>query len=223
MVGMRRSGAALASVLWLATGCSQSSSSPSSRGNAGLPGTRFTISVRGETAYLDPLTATTVMLPAGGLVTGPGGIACGISGGVASTSCKAAFPWNDPPLTVTLTATPDVAGGFSYFGFAGACADSGPCVVAVTADRFVAVRFGRTPASLGSHSNFSDPTVHGPKYRAWQAGEPGALDCSACHGGAALLGQGIAPSCAQCHPWPLVTPGTVLTWDQGNWDEKVWQ
>jgi hypothetical protein len=208
-------------ILVVAAGCSGSGAPTSSGSSRGLPGSRFTLSVRGETAYLDPATSTTVMLPEGGRVTAPGGIDCGISSGLAWTRCAASYPWTDPPTTVTITATPDAAAGYAYFAFASACVDSGPCAVAVTSDRFVAVRFARTQAGLGSHSNFSDGAIHGPKYDAWHAGAPGALDCSACHG-PRLRGQGIAPSCAQCHAWPRGTGG-ALTWDQGNWDEKVWQ
>lgn len=213
--------AALAFVL--VVGCTSGSGTPASRASSkGTPGSTFTVTVRGETPYLDPATATTVYLPSGGVVTAAGGIRCGIAGGVASTRCAADYPWGtaDAQTTVAFTAAPDAASGFGFFAFAGACTGSAGCVVTGNADTFVAVRFARTREGLGAHANFSDPSVHGPEYQSFAASVAGALQCTSCHG-ADLLGQGIAVSCAACHPWPVESAG--LTWDAAAWDRSRWR
>ena len=179
-----------------AAGCGGSSGSPSSSGKKGIQGATFTIEVRGETAVLDPATHTTIILPGGGLVASSvGGIDCGYVGGVIHKACVSA-PIAYGTLAVIVTATPDAADGYGYFAWAGACSGSSPCKVDVTSSRLVVVRFATTAAGLGSHPNFSDPSIHGPQY----VNE--SLPCTACHG-AQLQGQGIAPSCSQCHAFPF--------------------
>jgi predicted CxxxxCH...CXXCH cytochrome family protein len=158
------------------------------------------VTVSGETPYFDASSGTTLMLPQGGRVTAAGGLDCGIVIGVASTRCSADYPWGDPgaPTIVAVTATPDAATGFAYFGFAGACSGDGPCSVAGNADALLHVRFGRSRQELGSHPNWTDPALHGPRYLDAQANLPGAWPCATCHG-ATLDGQGIALSCNACH------------------------
>jgi predicted CxxxxCH...CXXCH cytochrome family protein len=183
-----------------AIGCGGSGGGTSSNASRGTPGATFTVKVSGQTPYFDPSSATTLMLPLGGRVTAAGGLDCGIVGGVASTRCSVDYPWGSPgaPTTVAVTATPDAAAGFAYFGFAGACGGEGPCSVTGNADALVLVRFVRSRVELGSHPNWSDPAVHGAKYLEAQAGVPGAWPCATCHG-ATLDGQGIALSCNACH------------------------
>jgi octaheme c-type cytochrome (tetrathionate reductase family) len=193
-----------------AAGCAGGGADPSSSGTGrGVPGSTFTVQVRGEKAYLDPATSTTVFLPDGGLVTASGGIACGFQDGVASTACSADYPWGDAdaPTTVTVTATPVAAGGF--YAFAGSCTGVGsptaPSVCAVTgnADRMVLVRFAPSAAGLGGHPNWSPSlatsSLHVDAFRSWAADPRGyEWKCKECHG-MGLQGQGIAPSCTSCH------------------------
>jgi alpha-tubulin suppressor-like RCC1 family protein len=204
-------GAGVAVLVLTAAGCSGGGNPSSSAGNRGTPGSTFTVEVRGETAHFDAATATTLFLPSGGRVAAAGGIECGIVGGVASTRCAADYPWGDPtaPTTIAFTATPDAAAGFGHHAFAGACTGSGPCVVRGNSDTFVVVRFARTPEELRGHRNFSAEAVHGPEYRAFEAGTAGALQCTACHG-PDLRGQGIAVGCHSCHAWPLVAPSLLV-------------
>lgn len=123
--------------------------------------------------------------------------------GAVTTTCSAELPWGtaEEPTTVVLTATPDVAGGYAYYAFAGACSGSGVCSVTGNADKLVLVRFAKSPQGLPGHPNFSDPTVHGQAYRAFEDNVPDAWQCTQCHG-ASLQGQGLAISCASCHAWP---------------------
>jgi hypothetical protein len=219
----RRAGVAL---VVSAIGCSSGGSAPSSSGSTrGVPGATFTVTVRGETPFFDPISASTIFLPQGGLVTSSGGsaaIRCGLQDGVASVRCAAEFPWGsaDAPATVSLTATPHAASGHAFFAFAGGCSGSGACVLTGNADGFVVVRFALTQAGLGAHPNFSAAAVHGPQYLEYARGSPGALDCTQCHG-PELQGRGLAVSCATCHAWPR--SGAALTWDVGAWDEREWE
>lgn len=210
MSALRIVGAALLAVV--AAACGNAENSQGATGRRGAPGSAFTVEVRGETAYFDVVTATTMFLPTGGRVTAPGGISCGVVGGVASTQCSADYPWGDPtaPTTVAFTATPDAAGGFGHYAFAGACTGNGPCVVRGNSDAIVAVRFARTQEGLGGHPNFSDAALHEPAYRDFVAGAPGALRCTSCHG-ANLQGQGIAVACDRCHapPGELVSVASI--------------
>jgi hypothetical protein len=189
-----------------AVGCGGAGSGPvSSGGSKGVETSTFKLTVRGEIAVLDPSTSTTIILPGGGLITSSsGGIDCGMVGGTLHKVCSAKFPYGT--TGIVLTATPDTASGYQYYGFAGACG-LGTCSVDITSDRLVVVRFGKTQAGLGAHPNFTDPAVHGPLYRDFAAGAAGALNCTSCHG-ASLQGQGIACGCAACHA--LVSPTTYL-------------
>lgn len=216
------SGAALVAVIAVATGCKAGSAPPSASSGRGAPGATFTLAVTGETPYFDAATATTLQLPAGGLVTATG-ISCGITGGVAYVACSSSFRWGDPtaPTIVTVTATPDAGAGYAFHAFAGACSGNDACQVRGNSDTFVAVRFARTIEGLRAHPNLSDPAVHGAAYRDFAAGVPGAWPCTSCHG-PDLQGQGIALSCAACHPWPRPA-GAALVWGQGRWNETVWQ
>ena len=99
-----------------------------------------TISEGEDTAWLDALTfnaggrglTVTLLGTAGGRVTSvPAGIDCG-------ATCFADMPQG---TTVTLTATPDA--GQVFFGWTGACSDTGPCTVLLDAARDVQAWFGR--------------------------------------------------------------------------------
>jgi hypothetical protein len=214
--------AGLVSAFIVAIGCGGGSSPGSTSSSKGVPGSRLTVTVRGETAYFDATAAATVFLPSGGLVTAPGGLRCGISGGVASTRCSGEFAWGagGTPARVELTATPDAGDGYGYYAFAGDCTGGETCVVAGNADKMVAVRFARTKEGLRGHANFSDEAVHAPLYRGFAWGRSGALRCADCHGGD-LQGRGIAVSCSGCHAWPI--PPDPLTWDEDIWDEDLWR
>ena len=208
---MRRISLALALLGAVASAGCGGGTNPSSSGSArGVPGSTFTVKVRGEKAYFDPATSTTVFLPDGGLVTASGGsaaISCGYQNGAASLACAADYAWGDPqnPTTVTVAATPYAAGGFGFYAFAGSCTGYGSaaapstCTVTGDAERLVLVRFARSSAGLGGHENWSDEAVHAAKFRA-VGSQPGRVQwkCKECHG-ATLQGQGLAPSCANCH------------------------
>lgn len=73
----------------------------SSDGNKGVEQASFKLVVRGENAYLDPATNTTIILPRGGVVSG-GGIDCGVDGaGTLHKTCELTLAFN---TAVTLTA-----------------------------------------------------------------------------------------------------------------------
>jgi hypothetical protein len=180
---------------------------PSPGAKKGVETSTFALSIRGEVAFrvnnptaplptLDPVNGTTIILPGGGLVTGPNGISCGVVGTVLHNTCSARFAWGT--TGVVLTATPDASGGYNFFAFAGACGGQGACAIDITSDRFVAIRFAKTQAGLGAHPNFTDARIHGPEYLAKLAGKPTSWTCTDCHG-ASLDGAGLAPSCNACH------------------------
>jgi hypothetical protein len=153
--------------------------------------------VRGENAYWDASTSSTVILPSGGVVTSNvGGMSCGVDGaGSLHKVCSfdAAYA-----TTVVLTATANTAGW--VHGWAGACGGTADtCPVFVASDRFAVIRFAATTTGLGAHVNFTDPAVHVVEYMKY--GQPNSYRCGDCHG-ATLQGMGIAPSCSQCHPSP---------------------
>jgi hypothetical protein len=182
-------------------GCKGSAGPSSPGGNRGVEAATFRIVVRGETAVLDPATSTTIILPGGGLVTSSvGGIDCGIVGPTLHKACSATLAYGT--RAVLVTAAPDSSAGYAFFEWAGACTGSYPCRVDVTSDRLVVVRFAKTVLGLGAHPNFTDPSIHGPAY------VNDSLPCTGCHG-ANLKGQGLAPSCAGCHAFPMAhTPGS---------------
>lgn len=64
------------------------------------------------------------------------GINCGTNG----TACSAPFASG---ATITLTATPD--GGVPFVGWMGGCSGTGPCVLAMSADKQVIAVFGANP------------------------------------------------------------------------------
>jgi hypothetical protein len=197
-----------------AVGCGGAGSGPVSfSGKKGVETSSFNLTVRGETAVLDPSTNTTIILPGGGLITSnSGGIDCGIAGTTLHKVCAASFPYGT--TGIVLTAVPDAGSGFQYYGFAGACG-VGTCSVDITSDRLVVVRFAKTQAGLGSHPNFTDPAVHVPVYRDFVAGISGALQCAACHG-ANLQGQGIAVACSSCHAQPTVLLNAAIVGSAGG-------
>ena len=112
------------------------------------------------------------------------------------------YPWGTTGLVLKASTA-------LYFdGWAGDCSGWGFCQLSGNADKYVVAIFSPTPES---HPNFTNPMVHGPAYAAFAANPAtAALKCTACHG-ANLQGQGIAPSCSQCHAWPLLTQSSS-TW-----------
>jgi hypothetical protein len=198
-----------------ATGCGGSGGTPASAGgNKGVEDTSWKLVVRGEGAYLDPATNTTIILPKGGVVSG-GGIDCGVDGAAKlHKTCEVMLAYN---TAVTLTAAPN-APAYNVWGWAGACLGSGGCSFAMTDTQFVGIRFAKDTAGLGAHPAFTDPAIHGLEFfkvvdvdgvfltTATGLPKTGYL-CTDCHGGAALLGAGLAPSCASCHNWPISKGG----------------
>ena len=193
---MRRISLALALLGAAASaGCGGGTNPSSSGSGKGIPGSTFTVKVRGEKAFFDPATSTTVFLPDNGLVTASAGgsraISCGYQGGVASTICSADYPWGDAQTATTVTVTATGATGYAFHAFAGSCTGD-TCVVTGNAERLVLVRFAQTAEGLGGHPNYSSPALHGPAFRLQ------SLACDTCHG-ANLQGQGLAVACASCH------------------------
>lgn len=201
---MRRISIALALVgAVAAAGCGGAGGSTpaSSSANPGLDESTFKVVVRGENAFWDPATSTTVILPKGGVVTsGVGGISCGVDGaGVLHKVCSFDAVY---ATTVVLTGTSNIAGW--VHGWAGACAGTAnTCSVFVSSNRLAVIRFAATTSALGAHPNFTDPAVHVIEYMKY--GKAGAFICTDCHG-ATLQGQGIAPSCMSCHARPAYPP-----------------
>jgi OmcA/MtrC family decaheme c-type cytochrome len=211
------------------TGCGGTKNPTDSGTGRGIPGKTFTVTVRGETPTYnpDPLVATTVFIPGGGVVTSADNtIKCGTVNGVPFFACNADYPWGQPASssTATLTATPDLDpdGNPStnnpnlYYAFAGDCSGGGgvgkalTCVVQGNTDRTVLVRFSDDQAGLGSHPTFSDPNVHGAQFEAgtrWWA-------CKDCHG-QNLEGRGLAFGCGACHSAATVQALNAY-YDAGN-------
>jgi OmcA/MtrC family decaheme c-type cytochrome len=227
---MRRISLALALIgAVAAAGCGGTTSPTGTSDNRGIPGKTFTVEVRGETPVYnpDPLVATTVFIPGGGVVTSADNvIKCGTVNGVPFFACKADYPWGEPASssTATLTATPDLDpdGNPStnnpnlYYAFAGDCSGGGgvgkttTCTVQGNTDRAVLVRFSDDQAGLGSHPTFSDPNVHGAQFEAgtrWWA-------CKDCHG-QNLEGRGLAFGCGACHSAAAVQALNAY-YDAGN-------
>jgi len=221
-------------VLWVvltalaAAGCSGSGSGSSSGGKKGVEGQTFRLTVRGETAVWDPSAGATIVLPSGGVIrSSVGGIDCGIVGATLHKVCEARFPYGT--TGVALFATPNDPSW--VYGWAGACTGRDACLVDITSDRLVAVRFSSTVQGLAVHPNFGDTTaglpgagaVHGAEYdKQLQTPPPAdAWVCTDCHG-SSLQGLGLAPSCAACHAWPIVNTNP-LSWDSGSWDQANWQ
>jgi hypothetical protein len=197
---------AIAGVMTAAAGCGGAGGSKpaSSDRKQGLPESTFKVVVRGENAYWDPSTSSTVILPRGGVVTSDvGGLSCGVdgAGGLHKVcSIDAAYA-----TTVVLTATASTTGW--VHGWAGACGGTADtCPVFIGSDRLAVIRFAATTTGLGAHANFTDPAVHVVEYMKY--GQPNSYRCGDCHG-ATLQGMGIAPSCSQCHPSPGYPPGFV--------------
>lgn len=119
----------------------------------------------------------------------------------SATACAATFAWSEQAVLVA-TADP----GSMFGGWAGDCSGRDTdaaghyvCVLDTSrygADKYVVAVFG--PVGQTQHPNFTEPTVHGPAFLSWLAGEPDAFECTACHG-AGYGGLGIAPSCNACH------------------------
>lgn len=210
---MRRlRGVGIALVVAGLAGCRGGSAGGRSGGTSrGAPGATFTVQVGGDFAYRASPTADPVHLVTGGRVesgtlsggafTPDGKIDCGLTGTTRYAACATDYPWGTTGLA--LRATPDVAKGITYFGFADACSGEGYCTLSGNADKNVLVRF---LAVRTGHENWSDGAVHAARYGEFASGAPGALPCTSCHG-AALQGQGIAVACDRCHPSPLVGTG----------------
>ena len=134
-----------------AAGCGGGTTPASSGSSRGVPGSTFTVKVRGDHAVYpytvpgsDPVVVTTLFVPEGGFVTAANGLSCGfVEGQAAQTSCQADFPWGaaDAPTLVPVTATPTAPN--AVFAFAGACTGSGACVVSGNANRLLMVRSPR--------------------------------------------------------------------------------
>jgi hypothetical protein len=196
-----------------AAGCGGNKAPNSSGTSKGTPGSTFTIQVRGEAYnYTDPVTNTSVARPVGGTITStPPGLNCGDAGSV----CSFDFAWDS---SVVLNVT--TSAGYAAWGFAGACTGHAGCTVSGNSDTFVLVRFAADLSGVGVHANFSSPSVHGPEYLKTVLGQTGSYPCASCHGGAALLGAGLAPSCASCHAWPLsahFNPASPAFGDHNGW------
>jgi hypothetical protein len=205
---MRRISLALALVGAVAAGCGGGAGGTASSNNQkrGVSGSTFTLQVRGEAAFWDSSSSSTIILPSGGVVTSvPAGIDCGVDASNAlHKTCSFGFVY-DPVVAVSLVAANNAVEPPAAHAFAGSCSGQGACGVLMTSNQFVAVRFAGSVAGLGAHPNFSDPAVHVPEYMKWAQGLPGAYHCTDCHGSAGQ-GQGLAPSCGQCHAVPALPP-----------------
>jgi hypothetical protein len=139
-------------------------------------------------------TFTVTVNNQGGGTVGDGTKTC-----AANSTCNWTYATG---TTVKLTAN---AGSLYFDGWFGNCSGTGDCTLSGNSDQYVVASFSATPQR---HPNFTDPAVHGPAYDAFVAGDPGSLQCTTCHG-ANLLGQGLAPSCAACHAWPVLASPQV--------------
>ena len=137
----------------------------------------------------DPPTFTVTVNSQGGGTVSDGTNTC-----AANTTCSWTYSTGIP---VTLTAT---AGSLYFNGWFGDCSGAGDCTLSGGSDRYVVAYFSSQPPG---HPNFIDPALHAPAYYAFVAGDPGAYQCTSCHG-TNLQGLGIAPSCTSCHA--CVTP-----------------
>jgi hypothetical protein len=159
------------------------------------------------TGTFDPAAMGTIIVPGGGLVTGTG-INCGQSGANVFGLCSTQVVYNEVDDYVLVATTSGLVEPLSLkpymtWGWAGACSGTDGCKFKVTDNRMVAIRFATSAAALGAHGPFTAHQIHGAEYLKLTQGVAGAYDCTACHGGAALTGLGLAPSCATCHTWPL--------------------
>ncbi len=200
---------ALAAVL----GCTKQSSSSGGGGDRGVAEHTFKVTVQnGQDGN------ASLAIRGGHVASTPAGIDCGVA---PHAACSAEFAVG---TTVTLAGYADTATTppTIVLLWAGDCSGIAQSCALTTgaSDRYVVVVFG-SEAERTAHSNFTDPSIHGPAWAAYAAGSPGALDCKWCHG-ASLQGQGLAVSCSGCHGWPLPV-GPVLSWDRSNWDETVWE
>jgi hypothetical protein len=112
-----------------------------------------------------------------------------------SGSQSAYYGWS---TVAVLHAVPDP--GYQLASWAGDCGTDGGCQLSTTpygADKYVVPVFDALPNV--AHPNWSTQALHGPAYLDFLGGRPGARQCTGCHGGTALGGQGIAPSCHTCH------------------------
>ena len=177
----------------------------SSSGNKGVEDASFKLVVRGEGAYLDPATSTTIILPKGGVVTASaGGINCGVDGtGGLHKVCEALIPYST--ALVTLTAKPNTP-TYNVWMWAGACSGTASCSFAMTDTQTVGIRFAADVGSLGAHGPFTDHRLHGLEYFKVYVTKTSPLTCttSSCHG-AQLQGVGLAPACTSCHPFSVET------------------
>jgi hypothetical protein len=186
-----------------AAGCGGGTAPTATGTGRGVPGSTFTVQVRGDgPAFWDPGVAATSFRVVGGRVRStPAGIDCGTVNGVAvAGACTADFAWG---TAVTLAAYPDpdpdastaTANPNTAWAFAGSCGGAGACALDGNADKMVLVRFAAT--QVFGHPNFSAGAVHGPEYLRYVAGTS-AYDCRSCHG-ASLQGEGLALGCGTCH------------------------
>jgi hypothetical protein len=182
----RLASAALVAVLAACGGSAPSKSSSGAR--PGNPGASFLV---------------TVQRPTYGVIhtLGDAQIDCGP--GATQTLCgPVSYAWDDV-VTLVATALPGYMVGTWVGDCSGRPTNAAGDIVCVLdtqrygSDKWVGATFG--PEGRVLHPNFSDPAVHGPAFRASIARQPGSYDCKACHGGTTYDGQGIAPSCTQCH------------------------
>jgi hypothetical protein len=193
---MRRISVALALMGAIAVaGCGAGGSSTSGSGSGkGVNQGTFRVTIQNGQGQTRSASGVLALEMLGGRVTSaPPGISCAAG---SLTGCTYDFPLG---TSVVLTATPD--GGKLFLGWAGDCSGEAGCTLAGNADKYIVATFG-TAADRSGHPNYTSPSVHGPAYAAFAAGDPNALGCTSCHG-ATLQGQGIAVSCTGCHAWPV--------------------
>ena len=206
---MRRISLALALIGAIAaTGCGQSGSDDGTGGNPGIKEGTFTIVVQNGQAMVTGQPENPSLRIVGGRVTSTSTPALNC-GGETNVACSITVSNRAP---VTLTAVPD--SGLALLAWAGDCQGSATsCVLTGPSDKYIVAVFG-LPGTV-PHPNRTDPAIHGQAYLDFALGAPGAWDCRTCHG-AALLGQGIAVSCASCHSWPMGGHFTVTGHNSGS-------
>ncbi len=117
------------------------------------PGEVFRDSLNGVAVSVESATQSGYTLSVrrgwelGVVVTGRGAVASSTGAISCTASCETLFA--APGAAVTLTATP--AGGWTFAGWAGACAGTGSCAVTLTADRAVIAQFTQ-PLAMVSDS-----------------------------------------------------------------------